>query len=169
MGVKHLNRGMSWALVLVVLASMVVLPAAGYAETDSDSNTVYFDPAMIQLLDVSASDFTKTEDMRALLSVILSLEFSNQETGYEYDFTNPIYVAINQLDLVTVALGVEDGYVCIFYSDLTDPITTAYTFLDTTSSRVMQLVLEENNKSVWEVSLSDYYKQAKTLNDALNS
>ena len=166
---KHSKRWLSWALTLVMLVSMAILPGAGCAETDSDSDAVYFDPTLIQLLDISARDFMKTEDMRALFAFILGFEFNQQDSGYEFDFSKKIYVAENDLDLATAALGVEGGYVCIFYSNLTDPVTTAYSILEDTSSFVMKLALEGNNETVWEVSLEDFTEQGNALAEALGT
>lgn len=165
---KHLNRWMSLVLTLVMMVSMVVLPGAGCAESDSGSSAVYFEPSLVQVLDISARDFMKSDDMRALLAVVLSFEFYLQETDYEMDYLKPIYIAIRDSALVTLALGLEDGYVCIFYSDLTDPVTTAYSVMDDTSSSVMKLALEVSNTSVWEVPWSDYYEQATELREAFD-
>lgn len=163
---KHVNRWMSWALALVMMVSMVVLTGAGCAESDSDSEAVNFEPDMIQYFGLSASDFTKSSDMRGLFAFMLAFEFSNQqEEDFDFDFSKPTYIGVSDSDIGVAAFGTEDGYVLIFYQD--DPLNLAYSISDSVSSLAVRLTLEASCESVWEVPASDIQEQGQNLVDAL--
>lgn len=162
---KGLNRHFRGALAFLLMIALV-LPGVGYA---TESDLVEFDSALMHIFTGeidSARSFTQSSDLRAMLAVLLQYEFYHQLPDYETDVTEPIYLAITDSDLITLAFCGDGEYVTVFYRS--DPFITAYGFLPTTDSAEVKSVLESSNESVWTISLLDFLEQLQALADLVS-
>lgn len=151
-------------LVMVVACALFPLSGAGGAFAKAEtSDLVEFKSKMMQSISDqihSASDLTTSEDNRAILAALLSLEFANQRPDFTIDYLLPIYVC-KQGDIAAVALGGEDDYALVIYQS--DPLATCYGILKGNNPSTIQATLEVSNESVWKVSLDDYNEKLLAL------
>lgn len=151
--------------ILALLLIALVFPCAANAE----SELVPFESALLPSFDEdvdSPRDLTQSVELRALLAAVLQFEYYAQMPDHQVDVTRPIYLAINENDVVTAAFCAGGEYVMVFY--IKDPLTTAYSLFGIDDPEMMKYVLEGTNESLWEISLNDFLEQLQFLTDALS-
>lgn len=150
--------------VMIAICGMLALSCAGgFPAKAETSELVEFKSVMMESVSDqihSASDLTATENNRAALAAMLSLEFANQRPDFTIDYLLPIYVC-KQGDLAAVALGGEDDYALVIYQS--DPLATCYGILKGDNPNTIQATLKATNESVWKVSIDDYNEKLLAL------
>lgn len=146
-----------------ICGMFALLGANGIAAKAETSELVEFKSVMMESVSSqinSASDLTTTENNRAALAAMLSLEFTNQRPDFTIDYLLPIYVC-KQDDIAAVALGGDEDYVLVIFQS--NPLATCYGILKGNNPSTIQATLEATNESVWKVSLDDYNEKLLAL------
>ena len=132
-------------------------------ESESFSELVEFDSIMMESISdqiTKATDFMTTNNDRAVLAALLSLEFANQQPNFKYDYKKPIYVC-KLGDIASVAMGGEKDYVVIIYQ--AHPLSTSYGYLYDATPQTAKAALEVTNEKVWTVDLDTYYEKLEAV------
>lgn len=158
---------MKMRFLMLLLALVLAFAPAAQAEEGDISELVEFDSVMMESVSGqirSAADMTLTEDNRAALAAMLSLEFVHQQPDFHIDYTLPIYVC-KQGDMAAVAFGGDEDYVLVIYQS--DPLSTGYAYLYGNDAAVVRAALEATNEDVWEVAIDDYNRLLAALVEQL--
>ena len=107
-----------------------------------------------------ATDLTLTEDNRAVLAALLTLEYQVQEPNNKIDFTSPIFVA-KFGTMASASFNTTKGYAIVIYQ--MNPLTTYYSYADSSDSRVAKAALEMSSDKVWEVPYDIYLEKLTAL------
>jgi len=107
-----------------------------------------------------ATDLTLTEDSRAILAALLTLEFQVQEPDAQIDFTSPIY-ASKSGTVVAISFNTTKGYAYVLYQ--MNPLTTYYSFSSGSDSTIVQAALEMSSDEVWVVPYDIYLEKLSAL------
>ncbi len=148
---------------VVVCGILAVLNTGEISARAETSELVEFKSVMMESVSSqihSASDLTTTENNRAALAAMLSLEFVNQRPDFTIDYLLPIYVC-KQGNIAAVAPGGNEDYVLVIYQS--DPLSTSYGILKGNNPNTIQATLEETSESVWKVSIDDYNENLLAL------
>ena len=132
-------------------------------ESESFSELVEFDSIMMESISDQinkATDFMTTNNDRAVLAALLSLEFANQQPNFKYDYKKPIYVC-KLGDIASVAMGGEKDYVVIIYQ--AHPLSTSYGYLYDATPQTAKAALEVTNEKVWTVDLDTYNEKLEAV------
>ncbi len=103
---------------------------------------------------------TLTEDNRAVLAALLTLEFQVQAPDVKIDFTSPIY-ASKSGTMAAVSFNTTRGYVLVIYQ--MNPLITYYSFADSSDSTIAKAALDMSSDEVWEASYDLYLEKLTAL------
>ena len=129
----------------------------------SENTPVQFDSKMMASVSSQiqeATDLTLTEDSRAVLAALLTLEFQVQEPDAQIDFESPIYVSKSGT-MAAVSFNTLRGYVLVIYQ--MNPLTTYYSFADSSDSTFARAALEMSSDEVWDVSYDLYLEKLTAI------
>ena len=144
---------------LLIILCMLLMIQPSFSE----NALIKFDSKMMSSVSSQineATDLTLTEDYRAVLAALLTLEFQVQEPDIAIDFTSPIY-ASKSGTMAAVSFNTTRGYVLVIYQ--MNPLTTYYSFADSSDSAVAKAALEMSSDDVWEVSYQLYLEKLTLL------
>lgn len=130
---------------------------------NSIDNPIQFDSKMMPSVSSQikeATDFTITDDNRAILAALLTLEYQVQEPDNKIDFTSPLFVA-KYGTMASVSFNTDKGYVLVIYQ--MNPLTTYYSCANSSDSRVAKAALEMSSDEVWEVPYDIYLEKLTAL------
>lgn len=150
-------------VISFLLLSAFVICCLSTAFASSVSNLIQFNSKMMPSVSSQineATDLTISESNRALLAALLTLEFQVQESNVEIDYQSPIYVA-KYGTVVSASFNTSKGYVVVMYQ--MHPLTTYYSFSNSTDATIAKLALEMSSDSVWEVPFAMYYEMLAQL------
>lgn len=156
-----------YLVMVVVLGALAVLNVSSISAKAETSELVEFKSVMMESVSDqihSASDLTTTENNRAILAALLTLEFAYQRPDYTIDYTQPIYVC-KQGDLASVAFAGSDSYALVIYQS--NPLSTSYGFFTGKQPSIIQATLTVTNESVWTVDIDDYNEKLVALIEQL--
>ena len=148
-----MRKGISCLLTILCVLLLTTQPSL------SENAPIQFESKMMKSVSSQineATDLTLTEDARAVLAALLTLEFQVQEPDVKIDFTSPIFVAKNGT-IATASFNTTKGYVIVLYQ--MNPLLTYYGFADGSDSRVAKAALELSSDKVWGVSFDLYYEK----------
>lgn len=149
------------------LSSTAKPTAKPNAENPYISDSVRFNSKMMASVSEqisAASDLTKTNNNRAVLAALLTLEYKYQDPSFEFDYSLPIY-ACKAGNMASIAFAGKDRYVIVIYQ--TKPLSTYYAYLYSTNAAMVKASLELTSDNVWSVSINDYNEKLAILVDQL--
>jgi len=151
-----MKKGISYLLIVLSILLMIQPAFSEDAPIQFDSKMMTSVSSQIQ----EATDLTLTEDNRAVLAALLTLEFQVQEPDVKIDFASPIY-ASKSGTMAAVSFNTTRGYVLVIYQ--MNPLTTYYSFADSSDSSIAQAALEMSSDEVWEVPYDLYLEKLTAL------
>ena len=107
-----------------------------------------------------ATDLTTTDNDRAILAALLTLEFANQQPDFKIDYSLPMYVCKTGT-IASVAVGGEKDYAVILFQS--KPLSTSYGLFHTTDYKKVKAALMMSSESVWQVDLGLYNEKLEAL------
>ena len=152
-----MKKGISYLLIILCGLLLLIQPSLG------ENALIQFDSKMMTSVSSQiqeATDLTLTEDNRAVLAALLTLEFQVQEPDVKIDFTSPIY-ASKSGTMAAVSFNTTKGYALVVYQ--MNPLTTYYSFADSSDSSIAQAALEMSSDKVWEVPYDLYLEKLTAL------
>lgn len=152
-----MKKNISCFLIIVSVLLLLVQPAL------SENTPIQFESKMMASISSQireATDLTLSEDTRAVLAALLTLEFQTQEPDVKIDFTSPIYVSKSGT-MAAVSFNTTKGYVLVIYQ--MNPLTTYYSFADSSDSTIAKKALEISSDEVWEVTYDLYLEKLTAL------
>ena len=152
-----MKKGISYWLIILFVFLLMIQPSFG------ENDLIQFDSKMMTSVSSQiqeATDLTLTEDSRAVLAALLTLEFQVQESDVKIDFSSPIYVSKSGT-MAAVSFNTTKGYVIVIYQ--MNPLTTYYSFADSSDSTIAQAALEMSSDDVWEVTYDLYIEKLTAL------
>ena len=152
-----MKKGISYLLIILCALLLMIQPSLG------ESDLIQFDSKMMTSVSSQikeATDLTATEDSRAILAALLTLEFQVQDQDAKIDFTSPIYAAKSGT-MAAVSFNTTKGYVLVIYQ--MNPLTTYYSFADSYDSIVAKKALMMSSDDVWEVPYDLYLEKLTAL------
>ena len=152
-----MKKEASYLLIILCILLLTIQPSLG------ENAPIQFDSKMMPSVSSQireATDLTSTEDSRAVLAALLTLEFQVQEPDCKIDFTSPIYVSKSGT-MAAVSFNTTNGYVLVIYQ--TNPLTTYYSFADSSDPTVAQAALEMSSDDVWKVGYNLYLEKLTAL------
>ena len=152
-----MKKGISCLLIILCGLLLLIQPSLG------ENALIQFDSKMmtsVQSQIQEATDLTLTEDNRAVLAALLTLEFQVQEPDVKIDFTSPIY-ASKSGTMAAVSFNTTKGYALVIYQ--MNPLTTCYSFADSSDSSIARAALEMSSDEVWEVPYDLYLEKLTAL------
>lgn len=144
-------------LIISFLLLLIIYPSFG------ENTPVQFDSKMMESVSSQiqeATDLTITEDSRAVLAALLTLEYQVQEPEIKIDFTSPIFVSKSGT-MAAVSFNTMEGYVLVIYQ--MNPLTTYYSFADSSDSQIAKAALEMSSDEVWEVPYDLYLEKLTAI------
>ena len=154
---KTLSRKLP-SLVLLSIFLIFSVVASADVEKPIQFKSKMMDSVSSQLKE--ATDLTLTENNRAVLAALLTLEFQVQEPDIKIDFESPIYVGKSGT-IASASFNTTKGYVLVLYQ--MHPLTTYYSFSDSKSSKMAEAALKMSSDDVWEVSYDLYLEKLTAL------
>lgn len=152
-----MKKGILCALIILCV---LLLPIQS---SFSESTPIQFDSKMMPSVSSQiqeATDLTITEDSRAVLAALLTLEFQAQEPDIKIDFTSPIYVSKSGT-IAAASFNTMKGYVLVIYQ--MNPLTTYYSFANSSDSKLARAALEMSSDEIWEIPYDIYLKSLTAL------
>ncbi len=146
-------------LFLLIISCLLLVAYPAFSE----NTPVQFDSKLLESVSSQiqeATDLTLKEDTRAVLAALLTLEFQVQEPDIKIDFTSPIYVSKSGT-MAAASFNTAKGYALVIYQ--MNPLTTYYSFADSSDSRIAKAALEMSSDEVWEVSYDLYLEKLTAL------
>ncbi len=132
-------------------------------KNDSVNDIIQFDSKMMKSVSSQikeATDLTTTEDNRAVLAALLTLEYQAQEPDNTVDPSLPIYVA-KYGTMASVSFSTTKGYVLVIYQ--MNPLSTYYSIADSSDPQLALKALEMSSEEVWEVPYEKYLEKLTAL------
>ena len=152
-----MKKGISFLLIVLCLLVLTINPSI------SENSPVQFESKMMASVSdqiQEATDLTISDDSRAVLAALLTLEYQVQEPDIKIDFTSPIFVA-KCGTMAAVSFNTTKGYVLVIYQ--MNPLTTYYSFADSSDSRVAKAALEVSSDEVWEIPFELYLEKLNAI------
>lgn len=152
-----MKKGISYLLIILYGLLLLIHPSL------CENALIQFDSKMMTSVSSQiqeATDLTLTEENRAVLAALLTLEFQVQEPDVKIDFTSPIY-ASKSGTMAAVSFNTTKGYALVIYQ--MNPLTTYYSFADSSDSTIAQGALEMSSDEVWEVPYDLYLEKLTAL------
>lgn len=148
---------------LLCLLSNVTFADISEAENTLFSDLITFKSIMMKSVSdqlSSATDLTTTNNNRAVLAALLSLEFANQRPDLKINYNQPIFVGKSG-NMASVMFGTEMGYVMVVFK--MHPLSTSYgisSIINATMAKSGLLMVSDN---VWDVPINLYTEKLAIL------
>ena len=155
------KKGLSILLGLMLLTVLLISNLA-FSDT-AISDPVEFQSKMMKSVAgqvKSAADLTVTEDNRAILAALLTLEFQVQQPDNTIDLTLPMYVTRSG-DMAAAVFAVSNGYAMVVFQK--QPLSTTYCILYDKDPKLVKASLEMISDDVWEVNFQKYTEKLSAL------
>ena len=146
--------------LLLISILLLVIPNS---LCESKGSPIQFDSKMMESVSSQireATDLTLSEDSRAVLAALLTLEYQVQEPETKIDFTAPIFVSKSGT-MAAASFNTTKGYVLVIYQ--MNPLTTYYSYADSSDSRIAKAALELSSDEVWVVPYDLYVEKLTAL------
>ena len=129
--------------IVLVLLMFVSCFTAGYAETEeeNESSAVMFEATITKLLDNQAKEWFASEEMRAMVTILLSLDLSSEldkDSEAYPDLSQNTYVGKSSLDLIVYLHGQKKD-VTIMYRPITGD--AGYTIMNASTDEVVEIIM----------------------------
>lgn len=147
------------SIIFICFCLLLFIPSFSLGENTPvqfDSKLMVSVSSQIQ----EATDLTLTEDSRAVLAALLTLEYQVQQPDIKIDFASPIFVSKSGT-MAAVSFNTTKGYVLVIYQ--MKPLTTYYSYAESSDSRIAKAALEISSDEVWEVPYDLYLEKLTAI------
>ena len=164
------KSGIRTVLSIALAVCLVLSLSVGAFADSEDTDLNYFSPTFTSAMDYTMSEWYEGDYSRALLTLFLALDLSNEVSDTEFAFADTMsektYIGKSS-DMLGVYLhGVSEDYVVFYYPG---PDLAAYITVDKMTDAMVELVLPQVFDDSYTNDTEDIVTVAKVVQEVLES